>query len=231
MEIQMQSKCKFGLGLILPSTRHTKCQVTFRNKIRKSSYHNICEVHKPTKDINVQYDQYNSKYEALKQTCSPIESYITQKLTTKSLLLKFIQEFVDSKFINQWPNVINHLSRNIFTFTNRYLNSKLANDTNAIKYSTTNSSTYMFCDQKQSLYHVIAGCKTEFLESRCNQRHDIILLNIYNITNHKGYRLLQMYKLTRIQQPLLVMSNEQILLLLQVILCGYQNSLSVSKQT
>ena len=36
LNIATQSKCKFGLGVILPSTRHTQYQVTFR-KSRKSS--------------------------------------------------------------------------------------------------------------------------------------------------------------------------------------------------
>ena len=44
--IVTQSKRKFGLGVILASTRHTQCQVTFRNKLRKSGNHNIREIHK-----------------------------------------------------------------------------------------------------------------------------------------------------------------------------------------
>ena len=121
LNIVTRSKCKFGLGLILPSTRHTKCQVTFKTKIRKSSNHNTSEVHKSTKDVNVKYDQCNSIHEALKQICSSDESYTIEKLSTRSLVLKFIWEFVDSKFINQWLNVINHLPRNILNFINRYL--------------------------------------------------------------------------------------------------------------
>ena len=61
-----QSKRKFELGVTLPSTRHTQCQVTFRNKLRKSSNYNICEIHKATRNINIQYDLFNSTCEALK---------------------------------------------------------------------------------------------------------------------------------------------------------------------
>ena len=39
-----QSKHKFGLGVILQSIRNTQCQVTFRNKLRKSSNHYIHEI-------------------------------------------------------------------------------------------------------------------------------------------------------------------------------------------
>ena len=38
-----------------------------QKKIRKSNNHNICEVQKSTKVINVQYNQFNSTCEALKQ--------------------------------------------------------------------------------------------------------------------------------------------------------------------
>ena len=63
LNIVTQSKRKFGLCLILPSTRHTQCQVTFRNKLRKSSNHNIREFHESTRNINIQYDQFNSTRE------------------------------------------------------------------------------------------------------------------------------------------------------------------------
>ena len=107
-----------------------------------------------------------------------------EKLTTKGLVLKSMWEFIDSRFINQWSNVISHLPRNIFNFTIRYLNNTLANGTNAIKWGITNSSTCIFCDQQQTL--VIGGCESALLESRYNWRHDSVLLNIYKTTKSKG---------------------------------------------
>ena len=55
----------------------------------------------------------------------------------------------------------------------------LENGTKAIKWGITNSSTCTFCDQQQTLGHVIGGCKTALLKSRYNCRHDSVLLNIY----------------------------------------------------
>ena len=133
LDIITQSKCKFGLGVILPSTKHNQCQVTFRNKLRKSSYHNIREIHKSTGNINIQYNQFNSTCEALKHIRSSDVSYIMEKLTTQSLVVRSIWEFIDGRFIYQWSNVIGHLPRNIFSFTICYLNNTLANGTNAIK--------------------------------------------------------------------------------------------------
>ena len=159
--------------MILPSTRHTQCQVTLRNKFRKSGNHNIREIHKSS-NINIQYDQFNSTRDALKHIRSSGVSCIMEKLTTQSLVVKYIWEFVDGRFINQWSNVISHLPRNIFNFTIRYLSSTLANDPNAIKWGITNSSTCTFCDQQQTLGRGIGGCKTALLESRYNWRHDSI---------------------------------------------------------
>ena len=53
LNIATQSKRKFGQGVTLPSIRHAQCQVIFRNKLRKSSNHNICEIHKLTRNINI----------------------------------------------------------------------------------------------------------------------------------------------------------------------------------
>ena len=165
-------------------------QVTFRNKLRKSRNHNVLEIYKSTRNINIQYDQFNSTLEALKHIHSSAVSCKMEKLTTQSLVVKSMCEFVDGRFINQWSNVIRHLPRNIFSFTIRYLNNTLANGTNVIKWGITNSSTCIFCDQQQTLGHVIGGCETALLESSYNWR-DSILLNIYiKLLNHKDCKLL-----------------------------------------
>ena len=117
LNIVTQSKYKFRQGLILPSTRHTQCQMKLRNKYWKSSNHNIREIHKSTNNINIQYDQFNATCEALKHIHSSDVSFIMEKLTTQSLAVKSICEFVDGRFINQWSNVISHLPQNIFSFT------------------------------------------------------------------------------------------------------------------
>ena len=158
MNIVTQSNCKFRLGVILPSTRHTQCQVTFRNKLRKSTNHNICEIDKSTSNINIQYDQFYSTRDALKRIRSSNVSCILEKLTTQSLVVKSMWEFINGRFINQWSNVVSYLPRNIFNFTIRYLNNTLANGTNVIKWGITSSSTSIFCDQQQTHGYVIGGC-------------------------------------------------------------------------
>ena len=80
---------------------HIQCQVTFESKVKS----------KKTNAINVQYE-FNSTREALRQIRSSDENYIIEKLTTQSLVVKSIWEFLDSKIINQWSNATNHLPRN-----------------------------------------------------------------------------------------------------------------------
>ena len=183
---------------MLPSTRHTLYQVTFRNKFRKPSNHDILEIHKSTKAINVQQGQFSSTSEALKQIYSSNESCIIEKLTMQSLMVKFRWEFVNSNFINQWPSVIIHLPQNIFSFTTCYLNNTSENGTNVIKQGMTNGSSCMFCDQQQTLGHVISVCRTVLLESTENWRHGSILLN--TLSKQKGSKLLKIQRFTRIHQ-------------------------------
>ena len=82
-----------------------------------------------------------------------------EKLTTQSLVVKSIWEFVDGRFINQWSNVISYLPQNILSFTIRYLNNTLANGTNAIKWGITNSSTCIFVTNNKALVMLLVGAK------------------------------------------------------------------------
>ena len=181
-----QSKRKFGLGLILPSTRHTQCQVTFRNKIGNSSNDNIREIHKSTAAVNVQYDQFNNTREALKEIRLIDERHLLNNLTTQSLVIKSIWNYADSNFICKWSNVVNHLPKNIYSFVVRYLNNTLANATNAVKWGIANDSTCRFCDRQQTLGHVIGGCQHALDELRYNWRHNSILLHIYKTVTSQG---------------------------------------------
>ena len=46
--------------------------------------------------------------------------------------------------------------------------------------------TCTFCDQQQTLGHVIGGCETTLLESSYGWGHDSILLNIYKTIKSQG---------------------------------------------
>ena len=106
-------------------------------------------------------------------------------------------------------------------FTIHYLNNTLTNGTNTVKWGITNSSTCTFCDQQQTLVHVISGCKTALLESRYNWCHDPILLNIYKTIKPQGMQAFVDIESYSIHQSLLAMSNDQISLFLKVIIYYY----------
>ena len=70
----------------------------------------------------------------------------------------------------------------------------------------TNSFTYTFCDQQQTLGHAIGGCETALLESRYNWRHDSVLLNIYKTIK---LQVLQAFVDIGYPNPSIITGNEQ----------------------
>ena len=174
--------------------------------------------------------QFSSNLEVLKRIPSSDVSCIMENLTTQSLVVKSMWEFVDGRFINQWSSVINHLPRNILSFTIRLINNTLANGTNVVKWDRTNSSTCTFCDQQQTLRHVIGGCETAFLESRYNCCHDWIVLNIYKTIKSQG--LQAFVDIEGYPNPSIITGDEQ-RPDFAIVKSDYyyQNSLSASKQT
>ena len=173
------SKRKFGLGVILPSTRLHQCQVTFRKSLSKSQNKNIRKLYNTTsKETNVQYDQYLSTKDVLVKIRRMSENRLKDELTTQSLVIKSIWNNADSKYTNSWSSVLEQLPQNLYSFVIRYLNNTLANGTNAVKWGITKDSSCRFCTNNQTLGHVIGGCSVALVEKRYNWRHDSILLNI-----------------------------------------------------
>ena len=81
---------KFGLRLVLPSTRFTQCQVSIRRSLAKSSNKNICKIHKvSSKNVNIQYDQYLSTEDALEKNRSMSEKRLINDLATQILFIYF----------------------------------------------------------------------------------------------------------------------------------------------
>ena len=192
LDIIQLTKSKFGLGIVLPSTRFTQCQVTFRKALQTSTNPNIRNLHKNTsKDTNVQYDQYISTKEAIKHIRNMKEDRIKGELQSQSLVITAIWNYSCCSFTNTWSNCLNKLPKNIYSFVNRYLCNSLANASNAVKWGIKTSSACIFCTNTQTLGHVVGGCKVALDEKRYNWRHDSVLLNIANclskIQNLKVY--------------------------------------------
>ena len=179
LKIASLSKTKCGLNFINVSTRFTQCQCTFRKALKNSSNDNIKKLHTETqKGANIQTDSYISTRDAIKKIRLKSETEIKEELSTQSLVVKSIWDLGCSKTNADWGKVLDSLPRNLYSFTTRYLSNSLANGTNAIKWGITNTSKCLFCNENQTLQHVVSSCKVSLNEKRWKWRHDSILLNI-----------------------------------------------------
>ena len=101
-----------------------------------------------------------------------------ENLTTQSLVIKAIWDQGSAKQNPKWCKVLDSLPRNIYSFVTRYLSNSLANGTNAVKWGISKSAKCLFCDENQTLQHVVSSCIVSLNEKRWNWRHDSILINI-----------------------------------------------------
>ena len=179
LKIAALSKKKYGLNFINVSTRFAQCKVTFRKALKNSGNDNIKKLHTETqKGANIQTDSYVSTRDAIKKIRMKAETEIKEELTTQSLVVKSIWDQGCAKYSADWGKVLDSLPRNLYSFATRYLSNSLANGTNAIKWGIATTPKCLFCNENQTLQHVISACKVSLNEKRWNWRHDSILLNI-----------------------------------------------------
>ena len=179
LKITTLSKSKYGLNFINISTRYTQCQLTFRNALKNSSNKNINKLHQVTKKgNNIQTESYLSTRDAIKKIRLRTETQIKEELTTQSLVIKSIWDQGCTKYNTPWCKVLNSLPRNLYSFVTRYLSNCLANGTNAVKWGIATSAKCLFCNENQTLQHVVSACKASLNGGRWNWRHDSILINI-----------------------------------------------------
>ena len=178
LKIAALSRGKYGLNFIDVSTRFSQCQCTFRKALENSTNVNIRKLHAVTqKGKNIQTDSYLSTKDAIKKIRAKTESVVKEELSTQSLVVKSIWDFGSVKYSADWGKVLDSLPRNLYSFATRYLSNSLANATNAVKWGIANSSKCLFCNENQTLQHVISSCKISLNEKRWNWRHDSVLLN------------------------------------------------------
>ena len=77
--------------------------------------------------------------------------------------------------------MLDSLPRNVYSFVIRYLSNCLANGRNTVKWGIATSAKCLFCNENQTLQHVISSYKTSLNGGRWNWRHDSILINISRI--------------------------------------------------
>ena len=179
LDIVALTKSKCGLGFIAVSTRFAQCQTTIRTCLRNSQNSDIRKIYETTHNQNnIQYDEFNSTREVIKDIRKRKENRVTNELTTQSLVVKSIWEHSLETSASLWAKVITQFPRNIYNFSIRYVNNSLPNNSNLHTWGVSPSALCIACNKPQTLGHVIGGCQIHLKEKRYNYRHDSILLNI-----------------------------------------------------
>ena len=167
------------LGISIPSIKFSQCQTSYRLCLKRSSCDDIRHIYNETsRNINIQYDNYKSTREVIKEVRKNTENRIISNLTTQKLVLKSIWDMSDNKFNVTWKSALINLPRNIYNFTVRYLNNTLANATNCFIWKTKSSPFCHYCSNRQTLGHVVGGCQTFLQEKTSTWRHYSVLQNI-----------------------------------------------------
>ena len=169
-------KTKFGLNIILPSTKFIQCQTVARSALKSSPNEDIKNLWEMTStNKNVQYDIYKDTKDVLKAVRKDNEERLQNHLILQGSFFSSIINHSTSTFNSLWSSAQSKLPRNIFNFTIRYINNTLPTRKNLSKWGLSSTSNCSFCSLPETLLHVIAGCKTYLNEGRFTWRHDSVL--------------------------------------------------------
>ncbi|CAB4016056.1 Hypothetical predicted protein, partial [Paramuricea clavata] len=166
---------KFGLNIILPSTKFIQCQTVSRSALTylpNVDINNLWAVTSTNK--NIQYDNYKNTKDVLKAVRKESEERLQNHLISQGSFFSSIMNNSTSTFNSLWSSVQSKLPKNIFNFTIRYINNTLPTRKNLSKWRLSSTSDCSFCSSPETLLHVIAGCKTYLDEGRFTWRHDSV---------------------------------------------------------
>ena len=177
---------KFGLSIIPPSIKFTRCQSTLRNALRSSTNDSIKHLWKLTSThANLQYDSYNSTKEVIKQFRTSQEDKLENHLTSQGSFFSSVTKFSLLQVNTIWSACQSKLPKNIFNFTIRYINTTLPTRKSLAKWGSHSTTDRSFCLNSESLLHVVAGCNSYL--NRFTWRHDSVLNFIASILQPVHY--------------------------------------------
>ena len=175
------SKSKYGLSLILPSTKFMQCQVVVRNALKSSPNSDINALWSSSSiGCNIQYDQFRNTKQVLNAIQNDNEDRIRHDLKSQGFILTSILLHASSKTRGLWSKVQKNMPRNILNFTIKYLNNTLATRKNLCKWSLSSTSACSFCFQSETLQHIVSSCKSYLDNGRYTWRHNSVLLHLAN---------------------------------------------------
>ena len=167
---------KFGLNIILPSTKFIQCQTVSGVALRSSpkvDINNLWAVTSTNK--NIQYDIYNDTKDVLKAVRKKNEERLQNQLIWQGSFFSSILNNSTFTFNSLWSSVQSKLPKNTFNFTIRYINNTLPTRKNLSKWGLSSTSDCSFCSSPETLLHIVAGCETYLNEGRFTWRHDSVL--------------------------------------------------------
>ena len=99
-------KSKYGINLILPSTKFTQCQTVIRNPLKTSPNLDINAMWAATSSgSNIQYDQYENTKLVLTAIQKDHEDRINHELTSQGFIMPSILKLSNSNTCSLWSTV------------------------------------------------------------------------------------------------------------------------------
>ena len=171
------NKSRYGINLILPSTKFIKCQTVIRNALKSSPNLDIKTLWAQTSyGTNLQYDQFQNTKQVLKSIQHDHEERINNTLLSQGLVIPSVIMNSCQNLKGLWSSVQQNLPRNIFNFSVKYLNNTLPTRENLCKLALSQSSNCSFCIQSETLQNVVSSCKSYLDKGRYTWRHNSVLL-------------------------------------------------------
>jgi len=99
-------KTKYGINLILPSTKYSQCQTVIRNALKSSPNSDIDILWSQTSlGYNVQYDQNQNTKQVLNAVQKDNKMRITHELKSQGFIITSILTHESSKYRSLWSTV------------------------------------------------------------------------------------------------------------------------------
>ena len=143
---------KFGLNIILPSTKFLQCQTVSRKALKSSPNEAINNLWKDTSNHkNVQYDKYKNTKDVLNTIRKQHKDKLQHHLISQGSFFSNIIKHSTLSFNSIWSSVQSKLPKNIFNFTIRYINNTLPTRKNLQKWEISPTITSPRCRWMQDL--------------------------------------------------------------------------------
>ena len=149
------NKSRYGINLVLPSTKFIECQTVIRNALKSSPNLDIKNLWAETSyGTHLQYDQFQNTKQVLKSIQHDHEEQINNTLLSQGLVISYIIKNSCQNLKGLWSSVQQNLPRNIFNFSVKYRNNTLPTRKNLCRWALSQSSNCSFVSS-QKLYNML----------------------------------------------------------------------------